>query len=127
MNKTEIFEKLSKLNLDKEKYIIISGASLVVQGIIEQTNDIDITTSTEYYNSINWQETIGAFGVAVKRLGVFDISYNLFNPNAKVVKINGYNFLNIEDILIIKKMLNREKDKKIIEKLEKIINNTDIN
>lgn len=40
MNKEEIFEKLNELDLDKEKYIVISGASLTVQGITSISSDI---------------------------------------------------------------------------------------
>ena len=36
MKKEEIFKKLDELELDKEQYVIISGASLVIQDIIEE-------------------------------------------------------------------------------------------
>ena len=44
MTKEEIFKKLDSLELNKEEYIVISGASLVVQDIIEETSDIDLAT-----------------------------------------------------------------------------------
>ena len=121
MNKQQILNKLKNLNLDKDKIIIISGAALVVQGITDQTEDIDIATSTEYFKTINWQAKIGAFGKITKIYDVFDISDNLYDKNAKVVLVNGFKFLNLKDILKIKKMLNRPKDQKIIKKLENIL------
>ena len=33
------------MELDKEEFIVISGASLVIHDIIEETNDIDLTCS----------------------------------------------------------------------------------
>lgn len=122
MNKQEILYKLENLNLDKNKIIIISGASLVVQGRIEQTGDIDMTTTTEYFKTIPWKTKIGALGKVCKTYDIFDISDNLYDENASVVLINGFKFLNLKDILIIKKMLNRPKDYEIIKKLESILN-----
>ena len=87
MNKSEILNYLKTLNLNKEQIIIISGASLVVQNIIEQTPDIDIATTTKYYNQLNWPEKIGALGKPIKYYGNVEISNNLYNPKSQVVVI----------------------------------------
>lgn len=50
MNKAEIIEKLNKYNLNKKEVTIISGAALVLHGIIAKTNDIDICVTKNYYN-----------------------------------------------------------------------------
>lgn len=120
MNRNEIFEKLQLLNLDKEKFIIISGASLVVQGILEDTPDIDLSTSRDYYKKINWKKITGAFNFECKVFDVFEISDNLFDED-NIVIINGFKFANIHHILKTKKALNREKDFEIINILEKLI------
>ena len=117
MNKEEIFNELEKLDLPKDKYIVISGASLVCQDIIEKTTDIDLTCSKEFYEELDWPIKIGAFGIEVKYKDSFEISYNLYEYQ-DVVLINGYNFLSLEDCLEIKKRLNRPKDKKLIKELE---------
>ena len=117
MTKEEIFNKLEKLDLPKDKYIVISGASLVVQDIIEETTDIDLACSKEFYEKIDWPTRIGAFGVEVKYKDYFEISYNLYEYQ-DIVIINGYRFLSLEDCLDIKKRLNRPKDKKLIKELE---------
>ena len=122
MNKDKLFEKLKAFPLDKSKIIIISGASLLAQNIIDSSPDIDIVTSTKYYNSIGWPEKIGAFGKKVKYFDVFEISDNLYDENAKTLTINGFKFLNIADILKIKLALNRKKDQQIIKKLTGMIN-----
>lgn len=41
MNKEEILKKIKQSNLNKERIIILSGASLLVQGIIESTKATD--------------------------------------------------------------------------------------
>lgn len=117
MNKEEIFNELEKLDLPKDKYIVISEASLVCQDIIEKTTDIDLTCSKEFYEELDWPIKIGAFGIEVKYKDSFEISYNLYEYQ-DVVLINGYNFLSLEDCLEIKKRLNRPKDKKLIKELE---------
>ena len=117
MTKDKIFKELEKLDLPKDKYIVISGASLVVQDIIEETTDIDLACSKEFYEKIDWPTRIGAFGVEVKYKDYFEISYNLYEYQ-DIVIINGYRFLSLEDCLDIKKRLNRPKDKKLIKELE---------
>lgn len=49
MNKEEILEALSKYVLDSKEFIIISSASLVIQGFKDRTEDIDIATSDYLY------------------------------------------------------------------------------
>ena len=117
MTKDEIFKELEKIDLPKDKYIVISGASLVVQDIIEETSDIDLTCSKEFYDKLDWSTRIGAFGVEVKYKECFEIGHNLAKYQ-DVVLIDGYSFLSLEDCLEIKKSLNRPKDKKLIKDLE---------
>ena len=122
MNKEQIFNELNKLELDKEKYVVISGASLVVQGIIEETSDIDLSVTDEYYKQINWPEKIGNLNKPIKYKGNIEVGGLLFEEEAPCVIINGYKFINLYDILKVKKFMNREKDFKVIKKLEKILN-----
>ena len=50
MNKKDIYETLQKYNFEKNKYIVISGAAMVIQGVKDSTTDIDIAVSKDYYN-----------------------------------------------------------------------------
>ena len=117
MTKEEVFKELKKLDLPKDKYIVISGASLVCQDVIDETDDIDLTCSKEFYDELDWPARIGAFGVKIKYKDCFEIGCNL--PEYQdIVLINGYRFLSLEDCLEIKKRLNRPKEKKLIKELE---------
>lgn len=122
MNKMDILNKLNSLDFDKERVIIISGASLVMQDIIEETTDIDMSTDLEYYNSLDWEKRIGAFNKEIKVNGIFEISDNLYEKDEYIL-INGYKFMNLKTILKIKKALNREKDKEVIKKIENNLKN----
>lgn len=117
MNKEEILEKLNSLELDKDKYIILSGASLVLQGLLDSTPDIDLCCEEEYYKEINWDTKLGAFGIEIKYLDNIEIGYNLYYSK-DIIIVDGYKCINLERCLDIKKRLNRKKDKKIIEKLD---------
>lgn len=125
MNRCKIFETLSRYDLDRDVCIIISGASLVVQGIIDETNDIDIATTTEYYQSLDWETKIGTLGKEIKYLDNIEISDNLYNPD-EVVIINGYKFSNLKYNLKIKEMLHRASDEKTISELKKRLNENNI-
>ena len=41
MNKEQLLKLLEKLNLPKDEYYVLSGASLVIRGIREQAGDLD--------------------------------------------------------------------------------------
>ena len=117
MNKVEVFEKLDKLDLDKNNYIIISGASLVVQDIIDDTSDVDLSCSKEYYNSIEWPTKTGYFNTEIKYKDCYEIWCNFFDED-KIIIINGYKFMNLEACLDLKILENKKEDKKLIKKLD---------
>ena len=124
MNKQDIINKLNELELDKDKYIVISGASLVVQGIIDETKDIDLTCSKSFYDSINWDTRIGHLDKEIKYMDVYEISDNLYKEDDYII-IDGYKFMPLESCLELKKKLNRSKDKKIITKLDLLLGSND--
>lgn len=120
MTKKEIYKKLDKLDLSKEKYIVINDASLVVQGIIGETTSIDLACPKEFYDTLDWPTKIGAFNAEVKYKDCFEICFVLYEYQ-DIVLINNYRFLSLEDCLEIKKRLNMPKDKKLIKELELIV------
>ncbi len=117
MTKEEIFKKLDLLDLDKNKFIIISGASLVIQDIIDETNGIDLACDVDYYNSIDWDKKLGFLDKEIKYNDVFEIGTNYYYPTEYIL-INGYKVMNLEKCLELKQLLNRKKDKKLINKLD---------
>ena len=124
MNKHDILKKIKELELDKNEYIIISGASLVLHDVIDVTNDIDLSCSKKYYDKINWPTKMGHMGKEIKCFDCFEISDNLYDED-NVDIINGYKTMNLEKCLEIKKVLNRPKDKKIITKLDLLLGQND--
>ena len=93
MNKEEILDKLRKCSLDLDECIIIGGASLVVQGLLDETTDIDLACSKNYYDSINWDyDTSIESGDVVKMNDCFSISSTFFDKN-KVSSIPTFSIL----------------------------------
>lgn len=120
MNKNEIIEKLKKSNLDKNEIIVISGVSLVVHDIINDTEDIDLICTEEYYEMINWKIKKGFFNIDIKYYDVFEISNNLYDEYKNYYDlIDDYKFMNLNSCLDLKRKMNREKDKNVIKILEK--------
>lgn len=118
MNKEDIFNKLSNCKLDLNRCIIIGGASLVIQGLLDETDDIDFACSREYYDSIDWgYDSSIDTGDVVKINDCFSLSSTFYDMN-DFIEIDGYKFMTIDGIYKIKKSLNRKKDKKIIKDLD---------
>lgn len=122
MKKQDIIEKLKKINIDKNKFIVLSGASMVVQGVKEETEDIDLSTNKEYFDIIKWKQRESAIGTIVKYCEIFEIGYDFYYTK-DTIKIEGFNFLKLEKILEIKEKYKRQKDKEDIFLLKKYFKN----
>jgi len=115
MKKKDILLKLEELDLNREDYVVIGGASLVCHGVIRETEDIDLSCSNEIYDTLDWDTMMGNFNTEIKYLDCFEIGPNFYVDNYDT--INGFHFMNLEDCLELKKMENKD-NKKIIKKLE---------
>lgn len=97
MKKEEILKKLKDLPLNKQDFVVTSHASLVVQDILDETENIDISYINDNFN---------------------------YDEN-QIIKIKGYQFLNLESCFKEMKKQNLKKDKKIIKKLDLILGEKD--
>ena len=52
MNKEQLLDLLQELNLPKDEYYVLSGASLVIRGIREQAGDLDLCISRKLFEQI---------------------------------------------------------------------------
>ena len=121
MNRETILKKLKELDLDRNEYIIISGASLVVHGLLDKTGDIDLSCSQEYYDSLDWKLKVGLFDSEIKYYKDFEIGPN-FNWLDDIDIIEGFRFMGLKNCLKLKLIENKAKDKEIIKKLKSILN-----
>ena len=122
MNKKEIIEILRKYNFDQNKYVVIAGAAMVLHGLKETTSDIDLSVGEEYLKSLfenyNCQfEKENEYGKKVYYIDdIIDIGVS-YMPT-KIEMIDDIPVSSVEDIIKLKKHLNREKDKLDLEKIK---------
>lgn len=125
MNKIEIYKKLQKLNLDKNEYCVFSGAVMVIYGLRDDTPDIDLYVSEKLFKELNKKYDLKPLENIP---GYFKLDNNtditIVNlKDYKIVDIDGYPTLSLEDILAFKKSLNREKDQKDVELITSYLEN----
>ena len=117
MNKVEIIKIMKDYNFDINEYAIISSAAMVLHGIKKSTKDIDIYVSPNYYEYL-----LKKYNCKYERINkgtkiyyiddVINFGIN-YKPN-KIELINGLAISSIEDIVLLKESLKREKDIKDI-------------
>lgn len=119
MNKREFTEALEKMNLPREHFIILSGGSLLMRGLREQTEDLDITVSKELARKIDLyhcpQDDHGLYMPFENVQMMDDMDRFRFDM------VDGYRCESLEDILRQKKEWNREKDQRDIEVIEQAL------
>jgi hypothetical protein len=107
-----LLDELKGYGLEDGDYAIFGSAPLVVKGLLDDVNDLDViikpskwifgdneyrTEDIEFFN--NWPG--------------FDIDDLIDN---KSFESNGFRFVNVDEVIRYKKMLKRKKDKKIWDK-----------
>lgn len=130
LNKSTILKILKEDNLDPKRYIILSGASLVLQDIKEYTSDIDIAVDNTLCNEIlnKYSCTFEKYKDGYKIWyidNIINFSNNLYTTT-KYIEIYGYKAQSLDSILELKRTLNRQKDKKDISLILDYKNNLSI-
>lgn len=121
MNREEIINVLNQYAFNKDEFMILSGASLVLQGVKETTSDIDITTTESFYTHL-----LNTYPcVLEKKIGddsvwfidnIINFSTNYYGK-IEYIECDGYQVQTVASVLKLKESLNREKDKADIEKI----------
>lgn len=129
MKKIELLNLLKELNFPKDEYYVLSGASLVLRGIKEEANDLDLCISKELFNHIK-----NKFNLTDERkneCGFYKINDNLEivvdkKENFKMEIGEKYNLENLQTILDFKIKRNKPKDQKDIENIKKHLEKNNI-
>ncbi len=126
MNKEQIIEYLQKYNLDNTKYVVISGAAMVLYGIKELTHDIDISVSKDYYDYLlnNYECEYETKDINNENVYYIDkINFGKAHYPNENIYINNIPVEPIDEIIKLKKTFNRDKDKEDIELIKKYLKN----
>lgn len=118
MNKEAILEKLNTLPFPKDKYIVIGGASMVIQNIKKDTDDIDIVIVKELESSL--QELDCEKYLDNEKVYKYNNMklFPKYYDDIDFIEINNIRYATLESILSIKKQLHRKKDQKDIKMLD---------
>ena len=125
MDKQEIIKRLRDLNLPKDEYYVLSGASLVLRGIREKCSDIDLCISEELFadvkdrlkmtpdniNSCNFYHLSNSLEIVVDKKSRFNME-----------KDYEFNLEDINTILAFKESRNLPKDQQDIVNIKKYLN-----
>lgn len=129
MNKAEILNKLNEYNFDTNEYIVISSAALVIQGVKEETKDIDISVTPKYYKYLeeNYNCELERYdeknNINIYYIDdVINFSTNYYSEDKDdFILLDGIKIQSISSVTRLKNMLNRPKDIKDIELINKFL------
>jgi ribonuclease HII len=117
LNKEEILYKLSQLKLNNNDFIVLMGSSLVLHNIKKETNDINISVKSDIFNKLKVKYNSSYNDILdIIKYDVFEINSFDFNINSDY--INEYYCQDLENIMKVKKKLNRKKDIKDIKAID---------
>ena len=126
MNKEQLLDILRELNLPKDEYYVLSGASLVIRGIREQAGDLDLCISKKLFEQI--KEKYNLTDDKKNECGFYHISDSLEVVVDEKEKFNmeicePYNLEDLNTILEFKIKRNKPKDQLDIERINKYLAN----
>ena len=116
MNKKELLNHVDSLELPKTEYCILSGGSLLMYGLREQTNDLDIDITNKGFDLIKNKFCPILMDDSSKRYKLTDNieCFLVQNLESDIDFVDGYPCQSLVSVLKFKQKLNREKDQKDI-------------
>ncbi len=125
MDKQEIIKRLRELNLPKDEYYVLSGASLVLRGIREKCSDIDLCISEELFADV--KDKLGMTPEKINSCNFYHLSDSLEIVVDKKDRFNmekgdEFNLEDINTILAFKESRNLPKDQRDIANIKKYLN-----
>ena len=123
MNRTDIVQRLERLNFDRAGYWLVAGGAMVLYGLREETGDIDLGCGSELAGELERQ------GYPVTRMSdgtrkiQFEAGIELFENwlYDRVEYVEGIPVISLRGLLAMKRALGREKDQADIKRIEDFI------
>jgi len=121
LKKKELIELIKSLNLNPNDFTVLSSGALVLRGILESANDLDIAVTNEGLNELNQK-----FDLKEKENSWYKVNEKvecvLDDMDGIKEKIGDYYLQEIHNYLEYLENSSREKDKKRIPLVKKYIN-----
>ena len=116
MNRQEFIDRLESFGLPKSEYMILSGGSLLLRGLREETQDFDLCVTKEL------AERLGLANCPVNEKGSFvpfeDVEMTANFGSRPFETVDGFQCETLESVLELKRRLMRSKDVRDIEVIE---------
>ncbi len=119
MNKEQYLARLAELNLPKGEFRVLSGGSLLLHGLRERTNDIDLAISQKLADELKIRDCPCKEGRIFEYAP--DVEMIIDEGKSSYDEACGYVCEDLQSILAFKKRMRREKDLPDIEKIEKYL------
>ena len=122
MKAEDIRRRLAELALDTNEYRINAGGAMVLHGLREETHDLDIWCTKKLGDALAQRCDVQVLPDGTRRFVPapdVEIYENMFP--GETVFLNGIPVAPLEDVLALKRQLNREKDRRDIAVLEAAI------
>ncbi len=122
MKAEDIRRRLAELALDTNEYRINAGGAMVLHGLREETHDLDIWCTKKLGDALAQRRDVQVLPDGTRRfVPAPDVEiYENMLPG-ETVFLNGIPVAPLEDVLALKRQLNREKDRRDIAVLEAAI------
>lgn len=124
MNKAEILQRLSKLNLDKKEYWVLACSAMVIYGLRENTGDIDLGCSSKLADSLEKTYNTSLCSDGSRKI-VIDKDIEVFENWLfdRVNIVSNVPVISLKGLRKLKENLNREKDIKDIQLIDEYLHN----
>lgn len=121
MNKKELIELINSLKIDKEEFWILSSSALVLRGLYQDAQDLDIAVTKKGLEQLK-----NNYNLKLKENGWYIVNDKVecvldTKEKDKIEKYNNYNLESIEKYYSYLKNSNRKKDKERIPLVENYI------
>jgi hypothetical protein len=121
MTQKHIYDIVKSLPLSAESYWLVMGAALVMHGVREETDDIDIGCTHERFDLLlksGYCSSVSQSGLRKIALTEHVTVYeNFYKQN--IVYIDGIPVADLESIRVVKSVFGREKDMADIELIDR--------
>ena len=119
MKKREFIEKLNSFGFPRSEFVILSGGSLLLRGLREETADLDLSASEALVRSLDLKscpkDEVGCY------VPFEDVQMKPDMERRRFDVVEGFQCQTLEDILALKRRLMRPKDIKDIEAIENFL------
>lgn len=135
LKKIRHLKTIDKLEIDKTKSLIMGSSVLVLHGLIDKNDDLDlIVTRDEFNKAMKRADTIKQYKKEYNKVFIqsknrsveLAVNFQILGMSTerliqRSLSIEGYNFMNLRDTYKMYKLLNRDKDSEKIKRLEKVL------